>query len=128
MRSTAKATFPSSCDCSGAKCTGNLTLLAKFKKTTGKGKKKKTKIVIQTIGTASFNSLALGVDTMSLKLNNHGKSLLAVGHYKLNSTASATYLSGGVLQDRDPGAVDLKGHKPSKKGVLKVIKLEKGKK
>jgi hypothetical protein len=113
--------------CSGVKCTGNLTLFAKFKKTTGKGKKKKTKIVIQTIGTASFNSLDIGVDTISLKLNNHGKSLLAVGHYKLNSTATATYLSGGVLKTAS-GSLDLKGHKPSKKSVLKVIKLEKGKK
>lgn len=61
-------------DCSNVKCTGDLELLAKFKKTTGKGKKKKTKIVVQTIGTASFNSLALGVDTLSIKLNSHGKS------------------------------------------------------
>jgi hypothetical protein len=108
-------------DCSGVKCTGNLTLLAKFKKTTGKGKKKKTKIVVQTIGTASFNSLALGVDTVSVKLNNHGKSLLAIGGYKLSSTASASYLSGGVFKTAT-GTVKLKGHKPSKKAVLKAIK------
>jgi hypothetical protein len=114
-------------DCSGVKCTGDLTLLAKFKKTTGKGKKKKTKIVVQTIGTASFNSLALGVDTVAVKLNIKGKSLLAVGGYKLSSTASASYLSGSVFKTAS-GSVDLKGHKPSKKGVLKVIKLEKRKK
>jgi hypothetical protein len=107
-------------DCSSVKCTGDLELLAKFKKTTGKGKKKKTKIVVQTIGTASFNSLALGVDTLSIKLNNHGKSLLAIGGYKLSSTASASYLSGGVFKTAT-GAVKLKGHKPSKKGVLKKI-------
>lgn len=110
-----------SVDCASAKCTGNLTLLAKFKKTTGKGKKKKTKIVVQTIGTASFNSLALGVDTVSVKLNNHGKSLLAIGGYKLSSTASANYLSGSVFKTAT-GTVKLKGHKPSKKAVLKAIK------
>jgi hypothetical protein len=114
-------------DCSNVKCTGDLTLLAKFKKTTGKGKKKKTKIVVQTIGTASFNSLALGVDTLSIKLNSHGTSLLAIGDYKLTSTASASYLSGSVFKTAT-GVVKLKGHKPSKKGVLKVIKLEKRKK
>ncbi len=108
-------------DCSSVKCTGDLELLAKFKKTTGKGKKKKTKIVAQTVGTASFNSLALGVDTLSIKLNSHGKSLLAIGGYKLSSTASASYLSGSVFKTVT-GAVKLKGHKPSKKGVLKKIK------
>ena len=114
-------------NCSNVKCTGDLALLAKFKKTTGKGKKKKTKIVVQTIGTASFNSLALGVDTLTIKLNNHGKGLLAIGGYKLSSTASASYLSGSVFKTAT-GTVKLKGHKPSKKGVLKVIKLEKRKK
>lgn len=109
-------------DCSSVKCTGDLELLAKFKKTTGKGKKKKTKIVVQTIGTASFNSLALGVDTLSIKLNSHGKSLLAIGGYKLSSTASASYLSGGGFKTAT-GTVKLKGHKPSKKGVLKKIKV-----
>ncbi|HEY5194506.1 MAG TPA: hypothetical protein VIJ39_11635 [Solirubrobacteraceae bacterium] len=108
-------------DCSGVKCTGDLTLLAKFKKTTGKGKKRKTKIVVQTIGTASFNSIALGVDTLSIKLNSHGKSLLTMGGYKLSSTASASYLSGSVFKTAT-GAVKLKGHKPSKKGVVKAIK------
>jgi hypothetical protein len=107
-------------DCSNVKCTGDLELLAKFKKITGKGKKKKTKIVIQMIGTASFNSLALGVDTLSIKLNNHGKSLLAINGYKLSSTASASYLSGGIFKTAT-GTVKLKGHKPSKKGVLKKI-------
>src|SRR3984957_12113694 len=114
-------------NCSNVKCTGDLALLAKFKKTTGKGKKKKTKIVVQTIGTASFNSLALGVDTLTIKLNNHGKGLLAIGGYKLSSTASASYLSGSVFKTAT-GTGKLKGHKPSKKGVLKVIKLEKRKK
>jgi hypothetical protein len=109
-------------DCSNVKCTGDLTLLAKFRKTTGKGKKKKTKIVVQTIGTASFNSLALGIDTLSIKLNSHGKSLLAIGGYKLSSTASASYLSGSVFKTAT-GTVKLKGHKPSKKGVLKKIKV-----
>ncbi len=109
-------------DCSNVKCTGDLTLLAKFKKTTGKGKKKKTKIVVQTIGTASFNSLALGIDTLSIKLNSHGKSLLAIGGYKLSSTASASYLSGSVFKTAT-GTLKLKGHKPSKKGVLKKIKV-----
>ena len=109
-------------DCSSVKCTGDLELLAKFKKTTGKGKKKKTKIVVQTIGTASFNSLALGVDTLSIKLNNHGKSLLAINGYKLSTTASASYLSGSVFKTAT-GTVKLKGHKPPKKGVLKKIKV-----
>jgi hypothetical protein len=77
--------------------------------------------VVQTIGTASFNSLALGVDTLSIKLNSHGKSLLAIGGYKLSSTASASYLSGSVFKTAT-GTVKLKGHKPSKKAVLKAIK------
>jgi hypothetical protein len=111
-----------SVDCIGAKCTGSLTLLAKYKKTTGKGKKKKTKIVVQTIGSASFNSLDLGVDTMSVKLNAKGKSLLILGGYKLSSTASASYLSGSVFKTAT-GTAKLKGHKPSKKAiVLKKIK------
>jgi hypothetical protein len=111
-----------SVDCAGAKCTGKLTLLAKFKKTTGKSKKKKTKIVVQTIGTASFNSLDLGVDTMSVKLNAKGKSLLILDGYKLSSTASASYLSGSVFKTAT-GTAKLKGHKPSKKAiVLKKIK------
>jgi hypothetical protein len=111
-----------SVDCTGAKCTGNLTLVAKYKKTTGKGKKKKTKTIVLTIGTASFNSLDLGVDTISLKLNSKGQSLLAIDGYKLSSTASATYLSGSVFKTAT-GTLKLKGHKPSKKGVIKAIKL-----
>jgi hypothetical protein len=114
-------------DCAGAKCTGSLTLLAKVKKQVGKGKHKKTISVVETIGSASFNSLALGVDTVALKLNGKGTHLLKAGGYKLSSTASATYLSGSVFKTAT-GSVDIKGHKPSKKGVLKVIKLEKKRK
>jgi hypothetical protein len=64
---------------------------------------------------------------VSLKLDSKGEGLLKAGGYKLSSTASATYLSGSVFKTAT-GSVDLKGHKPSKKGVLKVIKLEKKKK
>jgi hypothetical protein len=111
-------------DCSGAKCTGSLTLLAKLKKKVGKGKHKKTITVVETIGSASFNSLALGVDTVALKLNKTGLDMLAAGGYKLSSAGSATYLSGSVFTTAT-GSVDIKGHKPSKKGGLKAIKLEK---
>jgi hypothetical protein len=108
-------------------CTGSLTLLAKVKKKVGKGKKRKTITVIETIGSASFNSLALGVDTISLKLDGKGLQLLEDGGYKLSSTGSATYLSGSIFKTTT-GSVDIKGHKPAKKGVLKMIKLEKKRK
>jgi hypothetical protein len=64
---------------------------------------------------------------VALKLNGKGLSLLKAGGYKLSSTGSATYLSGSVFKTTT-GRVDIKGHKPSKKGVLKVIKLEKKRK
>lgn len=114
-------------DCASAKCTGSLNLLAKVKKKVGKGKHKKTITVIETVGSASFNSLALGVDTVALKLNSKGLSLLKAGGYKLSSTGSATYLSGSAFKTTT-GSVDIKGHKPAKKGGLKVIKLEKKRK
>ncbi len=98
--------------CTGAPCTGTLDLLVKVKETTGKGKKKKTKIVVKTIGVASFSSLALGTDTVSLKLDSEGLKLLKNGGYKLKSTGSATYLSGTFKTAT--GEVDLKGHKPKK--------------
>lgn len=111
-------------DCAGAKCTGRLKLLADIKKKTGKGKKSKTITVVHTIGAASFNSLAIGVDKVALKLNGKGLSLLKAGDYRLSSTASATYLSGSASRTTT-GSVHLKGHKPSKKGGPKVIKMEK---
>jgi hypothetical protein len=101
-------------DCTGAPCTGSLDLLAKVKETTGKGKKKKTKTVVETIGTASFTSLALGTDTVTAHLNGKGLKLLAHDGYKLSATGSATYLSGGVFKTTT-GDVTLKGHKPKKK-------------
>jgi hypothetical protein len=101
-------------DCAGAKCTGSLKLLAHFKKKMGKGKKAKTITVVKTIGVASFNSLALGVEKVALKLSSKGLKLLKAGHYKLSSTGSATYRSGSTTKNTT-GSVDLKGHKPSKK-------------
>lgn len=109
-------------DCSGAKCTGSLTLVAKVKKTTGKGKHKKTKTVVEAIGSVSFSSLALGTDTVALKLNGKGLSLLEHDGYKLNSTASSTYLSGTVFKTAT-GEVALKGHKPKSKPKLKLKKI-----
>jgi hypothetical protein len=101
-------------DCTGARCSGSLILVAKVKQTTGKGKKKKTKTVAETIGSASFSSLALGTNTVSMKLNSKGSNLLKHDGYKLSSTASATYLSGSAFKTTT-GAVALKGHKPKKK-------------
>jgi hypothetical protein len=101
-------------ECKNAPCTGSLTLVAKVKKTTGKGKKKKTKTVVETIGTASFSALALGTDTVPLKLSGTGLSLLKHDHYKVNASCSATYLSGGAYVVAT-GEVALKGHKPKKK-------------
>jgi hypothetical protein len=101
-------------DCAGAKCTGSLTLVVKVKKTIRKGKKKKTKTVVETIGTALFSSLALGTDTIAIKLDSKGLSLLKHDGYKLKSTASATYLSGAVFKIAT-GDLALKGHKPKKK-------------
>lgn len=100
--------------CAGAKCTGSLKLLAHVKKKTGKGKKAKTITVLETIGHASFSSLAIGADKVALKLSGKGLSLLTADHYKLNSTGSATYLSGSTSKITT-GSVELKGHKPSKK-------------
>jgi hypothetical protein len=114
-------------DCAGARCTGSLKLLTDVKKKTGKGKKRKTITVVKTIGVASFDSLALGVDTVALKLNGRGLKLLKAGHYRLSSTGSATYLSGAVFKTTT-GSVNLRGHKPSKKGGAKVIKMEKKRK
>jgi hypothetical protein len=101
-------------DCSGARCSGNLILIEKVKKTTGKGKKKKTKTVAETIGSASFSSLALGTDTVTIKLNSKGLSLLKEDGYKLSGAGSATYLSGSVFKTAT-GDVTLKGHKPKPK-------------
>jgi hypothetical protein len=105
-----------SLECTGAKCTGTLSLLVKVKKTTGKGKKKKTKIVVETIASVPFSSLALGTDTVALKLGSKGLSLLKHDGYKLSSTASASYLSGGVFKTAT-GNLTLKGHKPKKKKI-----------
>lgn len=101
-------------DCSGAKCSGTLTLVAKVKKTTGKGKKKKTKTVVETIGNVSFSALALGTDTIAMKLDSTGLKLLKHDRYKLSASGSATYLSGAVFKTAT-GDVALKGHKPKKK-------------
>jgi hypothetical protein len=106
-------------DCSGAKCTGSLSLLVKVKKTTGKGKHKKTKTVVETIGSDSFSSLALGTDTITLKLSGKGLSLLKHDGYKLNTTGSATYLSGSVFKTTT-GDVTLKAHKPKPKKPKKI--------
>ncbi len=111
---TSKGNMSIALDCAGAKCSGSLTLVAKVKKTTGKGKKKKTKTVVETIGNVSFSSLALGTDTIAMKLNSTGLKLLEHDHYKLSSTGSATYLSGTVFKTTT-GDVALKGHKPKKK-------------
>ncbi len=89
-------------------------LSANVKHTTGKGKSKKTKLTAQTLGSASFSSLAIGTDTIAIKLNGKGLGLLAHDHYTLSSTASATYLSGKVFKTTT-GAALLKGHKAKKK-------------
>ncbi len=102
-------------DCAGAKCTGSLKLLVDVKKKTGKGKKRKTITLAKTIGVASFNSLAIGVDAVAVKLNGTGLKLLKAGHYRLGSIGRATYLSGSVSKTTT-GSVHLKAHKPSKKG------------
>ena len=111
---TSSGHFSVDVECKNVPCTGTLTLAAKAKKTTGKGKKKKTKTVVETIGTVSFSSLALGTDTVALKLNGTGLSLLKHDHYKVYASASATYLSGKVFVVAT-GEVTLKGHKPKKK-------------
>ena len=111
---TSKGNLSVVVDCTGAKCTGSLALIAKVKKTTGRGKNKKTKIVVETIGTVSFSSLALGTDTIAMKLNGKGLSLLKHDRYKLSSTGSATYLSGAVFKTTT-GDVALKGQTPKKK-------------
>jgi hypothetical protein len=100
--------------CSGAKCTGSLKLLVDFKKMAGKGKKANPITVVKAIGTASFTSLAIGVDKVALKLSGKGLRLLKAEHYKLSSIGSAKYRFGSVFKTTT-GSVDLKGHKPPKK-------------
>jgi hypothetical protein len=106
-------------NCSEAKCTGSLSLLVKVKETTGKGKHKKTKTVVERIGSASFSSLALGADTITMKLGSKGLSLLEHDSYKLSATASASYLSGSVFKTAT-GDVTLEGHMPKAKKPKKI--------
>ncbi len=101
-------------DCIGAPCSGTAKLVYKLKLTTGKGKHKRTKILLVTIASGSFSALRVGVDKVSLKLTLHGLRLLASHRYKLGATVSLSYISTGVSRASAKGTLLLEGTKPKR--------------
>jgi hypothetical protein len=71
-------------------------LSAKVKKTSGKGKHKKTKMTTETVGSGSFAALAVGSHAIRATLNSTGRKLLKHDHGKLTATATATYTAGAA--------------------------------
>lgn len=106
-------------DCSGAPCSGAVKLLTKIKVTTGKGKRKHEKTITLTIASASFTSLALGTDQVSLKLTSRGLSLLKSDGYKLTAATSISYITTGSTHATTSASIQLKGTKPKPKSKHK---------
>ena len=102
-------------DCTGAPCSGTIELLVKVRKTTGRGRRRRTRTVPTKIAGTSFSDLPVGVHRVLLKLGTAGRALLRHDGYKLASTASARYLSSGTTHALATGAVELKGKKKPKK-------------
>ncbi len=98
--------------CSGAPCSGSVSLTEKIKVSTGKGRNRHRRTVSLTIATARFSSLAIGTHTVSLKLTRRGLSLLAGAHYKLAATAAITYTTRGSGHASLAGPIELKGSRP----------------
>jgi hypothetical protein len=93
--------------------------LVKLRKTTGKGRKRKTRTVPTKIAGASFSGLPVGVHRVKLKLGPTGRALLRHDGYKLAGTASARYLSSGSTHALATGAVVLRscsGARSSRRG------------
>jgi hypothetical protein len=110
---TRKGALHVTLDCSGAPCSGTVKLLVKVKRTTGKGRHRRTKTVSVTVATARLSSLAVGAQPVSLKLNSQGLSQLKTHHYKLAIDASISYLTSGASQASVAGTIELKGTKPN---------------
>ena len=102
-------------DCTGAPCSGSIELLVKVRKTTGKGRRRRTRTVPTKVAGASFSDLTVGVHRLPLKLGATGRALLKHHGYKLASTGSARYLSSGTTYAIATGTVALAGKKKSRK-------------
>jgi hypothetical protein len=87
----------------------------KIKVTTGKGRHRHTKTVPETIASASFSTLVLGADKLSLKLNSRGISLLKAHGYTLGPNASVIYTRTGTTRASTAGAIELLGSRPKPK-------------
>jgi hypothetical protein len=83
--------------CSNAPCGGTIKLTATTRKTTGRGRRKRTRLTAVTIGAASFSGLTPGTHRISITLNRTGLELLRHDH-KLSVTAQATYKSGSASE------------------------------
>jgi hypothetical protein len=110
---TSHGMFAIDVTCSGSPCSGTLRVTAREKKTTGRGRHKKTKVTSVTIGMASFSGLSVGTHSILLKLSSTGVRLLKQDHYRLSATAQVAYTSGGAVETVR-GNVSLKGTKPGK--------------
>jgi streptogramin lyase len=108
-RVAASGTLDVTVDCTGAPCSGSIELLVKVRKTTGRGRRRRTRTVPTKIAGTSFSDLPVGVHSVSLKLGTAGRALLRHHGYKLASTGSARYLSSGSTHATATGAVELKG-------------------
>ena len=101
--------------CEDAVCSGTVKLSAKVRRTSGRGRRRRTITVSTQIASASYSGLAVGTDTVSLKLIAAGRMLLARGGYRLAATASARYLSSASAYALAAGTLDLKGQRPKRK-------------
>jgi virginiamycin B lyase len=112
---TSKGALHVTLDCTGAPCSGTIRLTVKIKVTTGKGRHRHTKTVPETIASASFSTLVLGADKLSLKLNSRGISLLKAHGYTLGPNASVIYTRTGTTRASTAGAIELLGSRPKPK-------------
>ena len=114
---TSAGDFSVDVKCEVARCSGNLTIFIKGKRTiTIRKHHKKHKVTItvtHTLDSVPFTALAVGSHTIAMHLDKHARKLLEEHHYRLDATGSATYLSGGAFKSTT-GSVTLEGHKPKK--------------
>jgi hypothetical protein len=105
------ATVKLTCTGTGT-CRGKLTLTGKTK---GKGKKKRSKLT--TIGTASFSIPAGRTVTVKLTLNAGGRALLGADHGRLNATLTTLKYSPTPSQTHSANVqlVQQKAHGQRKK-------------
>jgi streptogramin lyase len=114
-RVAASGTLDVTINCTGAPCSGTIALLVKVRKRTGKGKRRRTRLVSTKIAGASFSDLPVGVHRVALKLDSAGRALLKHDGDKLAGIASARYLSSGTSYALATGAVELRGKQPKKR-------------